>query len=247
MQLTKINGKYELWLPDHRAARPEWLIENGGWEVKRTEEVLKALNPDSILFEVGVVEGDLTALFVKYSGCKVVMFEPNNRVWSCIKSIWEANELDDPIDLYRGFLSSKSTKDIYDVAYKFSGIGDDLIPDHGFKQLYENYPDVPQMTLDEYCDMTERYPTVINVDIEGSEFEFIKGAEKTLRERKPIIFMSIHPEFMYESYRNGGIWKERYGERQHVVHLLRFIDELGYTHEIIEWDYHECHAKFIPK
>lgn len=246
MQLTNINGKYELWLPDHRATRPEWLIENGGWEVKRTEEVLKALSPNDILFDIGTEEGDLTALFVKYSGCKVVMFEPNDRVWSCIKSIWEANDLEMPIDLYRGFLSSKST-DVFDYSYKFQNISDDLISDHGFKQLYENYPDVPQMTLDDYCKVTKIYPTVINVDIEGSEFEFIKGAENTLREKKPIIFMSIHPEFMFDSYRNEGIWKERYGERQHVVHLLRFIDELGYTHEIIEWDYHECHAKFLPK
>ncbi len=85
------------------------------------------------------------------------------------------------------------------------------------------------------------------MDVEGSEFELIRGAEKTLLEKKPIIFMSVHPEFMYESYRNTGVWLEKYGERQHVVHMLRFIDELGYTHRVIEWDYHECHIVFNPK
>ncbi len=102
-------------------------------------------------------------------------------------------------------------------------------------------------TMDRFCHQTGIYPTVITMDVEGAEFEVIKGAENVLREHKPIIFMSVHPEFMFESYRNEGIWKERYGERQHVVHMLRFIDEIGYTHRCIEYDYHELHMVFEPK
>lgn len=247
MQLTRINNKYDLYLPEHRAAREEWDLANGGWEVARIEEMLKTLTPQDILFDLGTEEGDISALLVKYSDCNIVLVEPNHRVWSCIKAIWEANELKRPFDFYPGFFSSQNKFDsMFHPTWELLETTG-LESDHGFKQLYENYPDVPQVTLDKHCEITGVYPTVITMDVEGAEFEVIKGAEKTLREKKPIIFMSVHPEFMYESYRNTGEWLEKYGERQHVVHLLRFIDELGYTHRCIEYDYHELHMVFEPK
>jgi len=246
MQLTKINGKYEIWLPEHRAAREQWDLANGGWEVERIEAMLDVLTPKDILFDIGTEEGDISALLVKESGCQIVMFEPNDRVWPCIRLIWEANELHYPLNFFGGFLSSKTT-----TPGEFKSfdklLTEGMIPDHGFKQLYENYPDVPQMTMDEYCDMMKVYPTVITMDVEGAEWDVIKGAQKTLREKKPIIFMSVHPEFLFDSYRNEGEWKEKYGERCFVVHMLRFISELGYTYRVIEWDYHECHFRFDPK
>lgn len=244
MQLTRINGKYELWLPDHRAAREQWDIANGGWEVERTEELLKVLKPSDILFELGVEEGDLTALLVKESGCSVVMFEPNVRVWPCIKMIWDENKLPKPLDFYPGFASDKTIEHTKQILSIDEIDVSQMISDHGFKQLYENYPDVPQITLDDYCAQTGVYPTVINVDCEGCEALIMRGAEKTLRDKKPVIFMSVHAEFMYESYRNEGKWKEKYGERQFVVHMLEFMLSCGYKYDCIKYDLHELHMKF---
>ena len=251
MQLTKINGKYELWLPEHRAARPEWKLENGGWEVARINAMVSHITAGDIVFDIGTEEGDISALIAKYTGCEMVLFEPNDRVWPCIKAIWEANKLQKPLHFYPGFLSNIESDDriisLYDYNEHWNRMThSDMVADHGFKQLYENYPAVPQIKLDDYCDTFGICPTVITMDCEGSEWEIIKGAERTLRNHRPTIFMSIHPEFLYESYRNEGIWKEKYGERCFVVHMLRFINELGYKHSIIEWDYHECHARFDP-
>lgn len=235
MKLTKINGKYELWLPEHRAAREQWDIANGGWEVERIEEMLKVLKPSDIMFECGVEEGDLTALLVKESGCKVVMCEPNVRVWPCIKMIWDANKLPQPLDFFPGFFCDK----IIDHPKAITKLDDidvsQMISDHGFKQLYENYPDVPQITIDEYCARTGIYPTVINIDVEGSEGRLLRGAENTLREKRPIIFFSLHPEFLYIHYDE---W---------VTPLLRFIDECGYKRRCIEYDWHELHIVAFPK
>lgn len=246
MELVKIriNGEYDLILPGYRAARPEWLIENGGWEVERINEMLDVLTPKDILFDVGTEAGDISALLVKESCCDIVMFEPNDRVWPSIAEIWKANKLKQPLYFFGGFLSHKTVAHPTPLGLPEFG---KMIPDHGFKQLYEKYPDVAQITLDDFCERHSIYPTVITMDVEGSEFEVIRGSEKTLREKKPIIFMSVHPEFMFESYRNEGKWKEMYGERQHVVHMLRFIDDLGYTHRCIEYDYHELHMRFDPK
>lgn len=242
---VKVNGIWDVLLPGHRAARPEWLIENGGWEVARIREMLSVISPKDVVFDIGTEEGDISAIIAKYCACDMVLFEPNDRVWPCIKAIWEANKLPEPLDFFSGFLCN--TTDRRWGLQDLKTVDGKMIPDHGFKQLYENYPDVPKERLDDYCERTGIYPTVITMDVEGSEFEVIKGAEWVLRNKKPVIFMSVHPEFMYESYRNEGIWKERYGERQHVVHMLRFIDECGYTHRCIEYDYHELHMVFEPK
>jgi len=250
---TRINGEYFLLLPDHRAARPEWKIENGGWEVARIDAMIDKINSikmqmyprtkNIVVFDIGTEEGDLSALIAKYTRCDMVLFEPNDRVWACIRAIWEANGLPGPLEFFPGFLSNESKKP-KDIDWRTVGT---IIPDHGFKQLYEQDPDIPQLKLDDWCMAKGIYPDIITMDVEGAEFEVIKGAEAVLRKLRPIIFMSVHPEFMYESYRNTGEWKDRYGERQHVVHMLRFIDELGYTHRCIEYDYHELHMVFEPK
>jgi FkbM family methyltransferase len=238
-----------LLLPDHRSARPQWQLENGGWEVARIEEMLKVIKEDHTVFDIGTEEGDISALIAKYTKAEMVLIEPNDRVWSCIHAIWEANGLYEPACEFGGFFSSVNKHDpSADLdGFSITALNEKLISDHGFKQLYENYPDVPQITMDEFCKQTGIYPDVITMDVEGAEFEVIRGAVKTLTEKKPIIFMSVHPEFMFESYRNTGEWLEKFGERQHVVHMLRFIDELGYTHRCIEYDYHELHMVFEPK
>ncbi len=254
MQLTKINGEFELLLPEHRSARKEWDLANGGWEVLRIDAMLKAIHKKAngiyvgrkvpVVFDIGTEEGDISAILQKYSPCEMVLFEPNHRVWPCIKAIWEANKLEEPLDFFSGFLGNAGMPG--DLT-SWNNITGEMIPDHGFKQLYENYPDVPVARLDDWCAATRIFPDIITMDVEGAEFEVIRGAEAVIVTHRPTIFMSVHPVFMYESYRNEGKWKEMYGERQDVVHMLRFIDELGYTHRCIEYDYHELHMVFEPK
>jgi FkbM family methyltransferase len=233
MQLTKINGKYELFLPEHRAMRPEWKIENGGWEVSRIEAMLQRITKRDVVFDIGTEEGDISALIAKYTGCQMVLFEPNDRVWSCLKATWEANDLFRPLEFFSGFIGSVGKEG---VMTEWDDIKmDELIVDHGFKQLYESYPSVPVARLDDWCVASGTYPTVITMDVEGSEFEVIKGAKEILREHSPLIFMSIHGAFMHEHY------------GQHIGDMLKFIHDCGYRHEVIELDYHELHVLFEPK
>lgn len=231
---TLINGKYFLLLPEHRAARPEWHSEHG-WEKARIEAMLKTIVATDIVFDVGTEEGDISALIAKETCAQMVLFEPNHRVWPCIRAIWEANNLPGPYDFFSGFLSNKTDSNNENTLTYWHSITDEIIPDHGFKQLYESDPVIPQETMDHFCERTKIYPDVITMDIEGAEFEVMKGAEKTLREIKPVVFMSVHPVFMKEHY------------NQEVGVMLRWMHDIGYKHEVIELDYHELHVKFTAK
>lgn len=243
MQLTKINGEFELLLPQHRALRPEWDIVNGGWEVKRIFEMIKwtvtqqlRLGRPALVFDVGAEEGDISALLAKYAGCDMVLVEPNNRVWPCIKAIWQANKLPQPLGVYPGFFSNDNYQDLADLNLNWDHLGfGGIIADHGFKELHDNYSHISRIKLDEYVKITGWVPDMITMDVEGSELEVIRGAEKTLIKHKPVIFMSVHPVEMFKHY------------GQYMKDMLKFIHSCGYTHRCIELDYHELHVVFEPK
>lgn len=230
MKLTSINGKYELYLPDARASRPEWDIKNGGWEAKRIDSLVENLSKEDTLFYIGAETSDIAALLVKYTDCDIVLFEPNKRVYPTIKTIWQGNGIKPPLDFYRGFASDKSnnlsrvlSNDFFDIDVA------DMIPNHDFVQLYESDPATPQTTIDDYVQSNGFIPTVITLDVEGSEGCVLRGAEKTLREYKPMLFISVHPVFMWEHY------KEETGV------MLKFLKDLGYSWECISYEIHEHH------
>lgn len=231
MQLTKINGKYELFLPPARAARPEWDIKTGGWEKARIDEMVNLIHKSDTLFYIGAEVGDIAAIIVKYTGCKIVLFEPNEIVLPCIKSIWEENKLPTPLDLYNGFVSDTTNNNTMRPTFHFSNITGSIISDHGFKQLYES-PEIPRTTLDDYCDHYGIFPTVISADIEGSEYSMLMGAEQVLRKYHPTIFLSVHPVFMWEHYKHEtGV-------------MLEYMKELGYSWKCIDYAVHEHHLIF---
>lgn len=221
MRPTLINGKWEIILPNHRADRPEWQIENGGWEKARLDSMHKHLGDEDVLFYVGTEEGDMAGLCAMW-GAKMVLFEPNPRVWPNIKAIWKANKLEDPFWCLAGFASNKTTP--YEIYSGFPPCADGaLIGDHGFKEL-QDPGDIPQIKIDDI----DIIPTAISIDVEGSEWEVLRGAEQTLRKHKPKIWLSLHPEFMWRIY----------GE--YSADLRNWIKDLGYKETLLDYQ-HECH------
>jgi len=227
MQLTLINEKYSLWLPDHRAARPEWVR----WEYERIEAMLDVIKANDIVFDIGTEEGDISGLLANKTNCDMVLFEPNHKVWANVKAIWNANDLKAPLFCFEGFAGNEDKYDRIDNALPASADGE-LIGNHGFCRIEER-PDIQRIKLDTFCKVTGIYPTVITMDIEGAEFEAIKGAEWILLNKKPILFISIHPEFMMHHY------------NQYSTELLSYICARGYSYKFLAID-HEYHFQFTP-
>lgn len=236
MQLTTINGKWELLLPDHRAERAEWNINRGGWEVKRIQSLMDNIKDTDIVFDIGAEEGDMSGLFAtKAKG--MVLFEPNPRVWPNIRAIWEANKLPTPLGWYIGFASS-STNDNPD-RLDFDNSEKDgwpsvaygpLIRDHGFRHLAHQTNTTPQVKLDDYCKRINVYPDILTIDVDGSELEVMKGMEHILREKKPMVYISIHPEIMFDHF-------EQYENDFHS-----FMGSVGYANYHLEFahEHHYC-------
>lgn len=233
MHRTIINNRWELFLPEHRAARPEW---ETGWEVPRLDSMAKNIGPGDVVYDIGTEEGDISALCQSWIGKGdggMFLFEPNERVWPNIRAIWEANHLKMPICTFVGFAGEVTRGD-----FRFCEMQDDvwppsahgpLISDHGFCQLNER-PDIKSVRLDDFCEFCEP-PTVMTIDVEGSEYRVLRGAEYVLRTAMPIIYLSVHDTFM----------REQYGDEPQ--HLYDFMADLGYRSKILGMD-HELHVAF---
>lgn len=248
MVKAKLNERYDIILPKHRADREEWYTEQG-WERKRLDSMHLHLNPKvygskhEVMYYVGVEEGEMTALCQMW-GAQVVMFEPNPKVWPNIKAIWEANKLDHPLGIFAGFASDKSViaakpMDFADEMH----IGEDhwpkcasneVIGNHGFKELDKEAGSYDQIKIDDYVAQTHIVPTAISMDIEGAEGMALRGAEETLRNHHPKIWLSGHPEFLHDNFNGGGGF-------EYLRELRDWLKkDLGYKEEILDYD-HEVH------
>lgn len=227
---TLINGKWNLKLPAHRAARPEWSIENGGWEKARLDHMAATTKPGIKALYIGAEEGDMAALLASW-GAEVQLVEPNERVWPNIKAIWDANDLQDPAGMFVGFCGATNSSNHIDGWYSQwpPCAHGEVIGDHGFKEL--NDPGGrPVITIDAMNLM----PDMIAMDVEGSEWEVLQGAENTLRRWHPWIYLSLHPEFLFGQY------------GKYSAEVRKWIIDLGYRETLLDYPLHECHLVYEP-
>ena len=61
---------------------------------------------------------------------------------------------------------------------------------------------VDQIFLDDYVKKNSLIPDVIKIDVEGAEFNVLDGAIKILKECRPKIIISLHPEHLRLLNRN---------------------------------------------
>lgn len=228
---TRINGQWDLILPKHRADRPEWYTEKG-WEKERMQNIRGRLDIGDVVLYIGNEEGDLSGLIASW-GAKMMLVEPNPKVWPNSKVIWEANGLDNPLFTFVGFCSDTNTYHDRDLTFNgFPACADGpVIGDHGFMELRNH--NAPEITIDEIASVTQQKIDHISIDVEGSEWAVLKGAESVMKEHRPILWVSIHPEFMALQY------------KQYSADLRNWIKDRGYKETLLAYD-HECHFMYIP-
>jgi FkbM family methyltransferase len=236
MQQVMVNGRWALWVPSHRANRPEW----PWWEATRLAAMNHFIKTDDVVYDVGAEEGDFPALFAQW-GARVALIEPNPKVWPNIKAIFEANALEDMIlGSFVGFASEKTESagngtlgEIIEGGEWPACADGAVIPDHGFRHLAEETDTTPQTTLDQIALLLPS-PDHITMDVEGSEMRVLKGAYNTIRAHRPHVWVSIHADAMRVLYGN---------DPQEITGFFRALD---YEEVFLSYD-HESHYVYIPK
>lgn len=230
-----INDRWPIRMPPHRAERPAWPY----WEAARLAHMSHYITPDDVIYDIGSEEGDMSALFASWvPQGGIVLFEPNPKVWPCIKLTFEANRLM-PMAWFAGFASDKNyvpeTSDVENAdidGWPLCAYGP-LIPGHGFRHIAEHAEVTPSVALDDFMHRSGIKPTVITADIEGGELHMLRGAQEILSQVRPKVWLSIHPQFMKDLY------------REDAQTLYDLMESYGYERTFLATD-HEVHEYFEP-
>lgn len=241
-ELVHVNGKWPVWMAPHRACRPEWHTPPY-WEGPRLDAMHETVTelPHPVVWDVGAEEGDMPALYATW-GADVILIEPNPKVWPCIRYHWQVNGLPDPVGSYVGLVGAKPNK-IHGVSYERTYpwpqcAEGPMYPAHGFHHLDDYEATDPTTTLDI---LSQHLPTpdagiadVVTVDIEGGEGHMLAGASHMLEHVRPVWFISVHPQFMWDLYRQNA-----------DKHVHQVMADYGYTGTLID-NQHEEHWMFTP-
>lgn len=239
MVRCEINDRWPLWLPAYRAARPEmpW------WEATRLAAMhhhLREGTGASVIIDVGAEEGDFPALWATW-GLRVVLVEPNPRVWPNIRAIWEANELRRPVGMYVGFASDMNCPATDTQDFDSSMLDGwprcaygPMVGDHGFRHLAQQTDTTPQMTIDRLVSLVGVAPDAITVDVEGAELRVLRGAHDVLERLRPKVWVSVHPDSMKVLYDTPS------------EELIAYMHLLDYEPTFLTAD-HEQHWQFLPR
>lgn len=234
-ELVHVNGKWPVWMAPHRAVRPEWHTAPY-WEGPRLDAMHDVVTRGSVVWDVGAEEGDMPALYATW-GADVVLIEPNPKVWPCIRYHWQVNGLPDPVGSYVGLVGAKPNT-ISTVSYELASAWPTcstgpMYPAHGFHHLDDYEATDPTTTLDSLNE-TRAHPDVVTVDIEGGEGHMLAGATRMLQHMRPVWFISVHPQFMWDLYQQSA---------DRDVHQV--MADYGYTGTLID-NQHEEHWMFTP-
>lgn len=245
---------WKLKVPPHRVE--QWKHD---WEKKRLSALYTLVKEGTVVYYVGAESGDIPALLAKW-GASLYLFEPNHTAWPTIKTIFDMNKLERPDGLFAMFAGAETElkpknadKDLFggegwkliddekDPCNNWPRYANDEIREVGFSNLSEEKDGLPIVAIDDVVSqidpmtgMGTKIPNIISIDVEGAEMEVLKGAEATIDNFKPTIFLSLHPELLIQQY---GI----YGRE-----VRDWIINKGYTETLLEYE-HEVHLLYKAK
>ncbi len=194
----KINDRWELTLPDFRA---EFHARIPYWEEGRLAHMVDHIESGMTIFDVGAELGDFTSLYRSWVGDAgmVIPLEPKDAMWPTIQATWSANFTGPPDASFVGFasditkpLQGQNSLQWSDQAWpaQASGI---VMNDPGFHHLVQEGGYIQQTRLDEFAHMTGIYPDAVVIDIEGAEWNALRGLGLLVEaDRRPQVWVSVH-------------------------------------------------------
>ncbi|WP_267383230.1 FkbM family methyltransferase [Cyanobacterium sp. uoEpiScrs1] len=191
-----------------------WYKENF-WEPPVQLALRDLCRPGHVVFDVGANFGGLTTIMSRMVGPKGVVcsFEASPRIVDkCQRNIVLSGCSN--VQLFHTAVYSKSYGTV--PIYLGSHLNDSIYTD---KQDESATYQVSTIALDDFVEHTKLVPELVKMDIEGAEFDAIKGMNKTIKLAKPHLILETQPE---------------------DTNCLNFLKEAGYisidlnTYQIIE-------------
>jgi len=190
------------------------IAQNGVVEKEDTDLVVEILAKleKPVVYDIGANTGYYGILAATKFNATVHSFEPIPEHISCIKESARINGAQDRVTTHTVALGSK--KDSLELS--LAGSGSTLTKDF----LRESSTPTLKVSVETLDSLNLPAPHFIKIDVEGYEWEVLRGAIETIRKDRPICFIEIAKKF-----------PERKFEHPHFTDIIKFFDEQGYKIE----------------
>jgi FkbM family methyltransferase len=158
-------------------------------EVLFIQTIMTYLSKKDVVYDVGAMLGLHSMCFAKKAR-EVHSFEPSPKNIRRMKQNFRHNDIHNIRTCECAVGSQNGYCNFYvESGTPVSGLNSISRDALGYRKTSEIT--VPTVTLDSYAS-NHHYPTVVKMDIEGAEFEALKGSVKLLREHEVLFFIELH-------------------------------------------------------
>jgi len=191
------------------------LFFHGQIEPETTALLRRSASVGWTFFDVGANEGYYALLAMDLGGptARVVAFEPQPQVAALLRASVALNDY--PIQVVEAACASTGgTIDFYpsDQADN-SGAASAVAGLHSTTRT-----SVRAVTLDEFCATSGLSPDVMKVDVEGFEFEVLRGCQETLIEKPPrLIVAELSEDPRHPTHQNVAPYLDQFGYVPHRI------------------------------
>lgn len=157
--------------------------------------IVRAVKNGGVLFDIGAHSGLISALFCAANPKnKVVSFEPSPLSCRRLAAIRDLNQFGGRMRIEQSGIGEKSGV----VQMEFDPVGG-YVQTQRFDHSMWAAPQPIEVKIESISDAANRLsivPGFLKIDIEGYEFEAIKGSLEFLRRHKPLLFIEIHLNYL---------------------------------------------------
>jgi FkbM family methyltransferase len=193
----------------------------GGGETEETQFLRKLDLNGLVVYDIGAFEGILTMFFSR-SAKRVIAYEPNPSTRARLLTNLKLNSLANVTVREVGLSeSAKVSTLVYDPLMPGAASSAELVS----KQIREHAPEMLEVSIpvvrldDDIRDQKLPAPQVMKIDVEGMELSVLRGAEATLKEHRPSLFIEMHGA-------------EDQDKRQNALDVVTLLWNFGY-HNIL--------------
>jgi len=184
------------------------------------------IKKDDICFDIGSYHGEYIYQIEKYTNPKnIYAFEPIKSQYKVLKKLFKKSNIFN-IALSDSIKNAKIKVPILNdgqIAFTRSKLNKEIVEDNEVDFLSYN---ISCDTLDNFC-INNKIDRInfIKIDVEGSEFDILKGGYNTLKKFKPIMIIEI---------------EDRHHQNDKINEIFKFIDSIGYEikfFDLISFDF----------
>lgn len=201
----KVGGAW-CWL------HPRFLAEPLDLEPQVQALFRERIRPGDTVIDIGAYVGTHTLLAANLVGPsgRVFAFEPSPVNYRYLAYHCRKNALN-RAHPFQCLVSDRSGER---VAFHLLNSGDSTTNSMTFDQLEspeavsspKETIEVESVTLDAFCAEKRIKPTFIKIDVEGAEYQVVRGGERVLREDRPTLVLALHPPWMPKGTSPQKLW-----------------------------------------